>query len=201
MPPQPDTDVISSNPPPPKRFDVEPPPAPPRDLSPQLQAHWIELGELAVSIHDMNYFDMLGVSTSAGPDEVRDAFFALVKKWHPDRLPPELQPLASWNDQIFHHLSEAERVLSDNDERSKYIKSVQGGGGTPREERKLNAILSAAMEFQKVEVLLRRKHYDEAMVILEEILELVPDDADYLATKGMLMFRKHPRTLPFMSAR
>ena len=30
------------------------------------------------------------------------------------------------------------------------------------------------------------------MRILDEILELVPDDADYLATKGMLIFRTHP---------
>lgn len=185
--------AISSNPPPPKRFDIEPPPEPPPNLSSDLLAHWIELSELAVAVHDMNYFEMLGIPSSAGADDVRNAFFALVKKWHPDRLPPALKPLAPWNDQIFHHLSEAERVLSDTAERTKYIKSVQGGGGTPRQDRKLNAILTAAMEFQKVEVLLRRKHYDEAMQILDEILALAPDEADYLATKGMIIFRREPK--------
>ena len=185
---------FSSKPPPPKRFDIEPPPEPPPDLPADKRKHWVELSELARAVHDMNYFEMLGVATSAGADEVRNAFFALVKRWHPDRLPPELKPLAPWNDQIFHHLSEAERVLSDNDERAKYIKSIQGGGGTPRQERKLNAILSAAMEFQKVEVLLRRKHYDEAMRILDEVLELAPSDADYLATKGMLIYRGDPKS-------
>lgn len=185
--------AISATPPAPKRFDIEPPPEPPPNLSSDLLAHWVELSELALAVHDMNYFEMLGVASSAGADDVRNAFFALVKKWHPDRLPAELKALAPWNDQIFHHLSEAERVLSDTAERAKYIKSVQGGGGTPRQERKLNAILTAAMEFQKVEVLLRRKHYDEAMQILDQILELAPDEADYLATKGMIIFRSDPK--------
>ncbi len=172
-------------------FDVEPPPKPPAGLPSELRAFWQEVADFAIAIDTMTYFEMLGIETSAGPDAVREAYFALVKKWHPDRLPPELETLRPWADTIFHHLTEAQKTLIDTEERGKYLKTVQGGGGTPKEERKLAAILSAAMEFQKVEVLIRRKDWDSALRIVEEILQLVPEEADYHAARGLILSKKH----------
>ena len=47
------------------------------------------------------------------------------------------------------------------------------------------------MEFQKVEVHMRRREYDQALDLLAQIMELNPDDADYHATYGWLLFSKH----------
>ncbi len=181
-------------------LDVEPPPQPPATLSEDLKARWTEVAQFAVAIDTMTYFEMLGVDTSASPDAVREAYFAKVKKWHPDRLPPELQALRPWADTIFHHLTEAHKTLADTEERGKYLKAVQGGGGTPKEERKLAAILNAAMEFQKVEVLIRRKDWDSALRILQEILQQVPEEADYHATRGFILLKKHGAEKPDVRA-
>lgn len=177
-------------------FDVEPPPEPPASLSSELRARWKEVADFAVAIDTMTYFQMLGIDTAASPDAVREAYFAQVKKWHPDRLPPELQALRPWADTIFHHLTEAHKTLVDTEERGKYLKAVQGGGGTPKEERKLAAILNAAMEFQKAEVLIRRKDWDGALRIVQEVLQLVPEEADYHATRGLILFKKHGTDAP-----
>ncbi|MEM9070584.1 MAG: DnaJ domain-containing protein [Myxococcota bacterium] len=173
-------------------FDVETPPDPALDLAPEHLIRWNEVSAQCVKIDTMNYFEMLAVERSASAETVRDAYFKQVKKWHPDRLAVEIQALKPWVETIFHHLTEAHRVLTDAEERKKYVSSLaSGSSGTPLEERKLAAILGAAMEFRKVEVLIRRKSLDEALHLLDQILEIVPDDSDYLATRAYILFKQN----------
>ena len=68
---------------------------------------------------------------------------------------------------------------------------MRGGGGTPASDRKLGAIVGAAMEYQKVEVLVRRKDWVEALRILDLNVALSPDEADYHAMKGFVLFQQH----------
>lgn len=170
----------------------EAPPPPPADLSPEHAALWQELLERTAELDNMNYFEMLGVSRSAGPSTVRDAYFALAKKWHPDRLPRELEPLRPWVDTIFHHATRARDTLSDDQKRGEYLKTVQEGGGTPEAERQLNAIITAAMAVQRVEVLVRRREWLEALQTLNEALELNPEDSDAHAMLGWVLFQRNP---------
>lgn len=167
-------------------------PAPPASLSEEHRERWLEIVEFAKRVDTMNYFEMLGVEQTVSPKDVQPAFFQLVKKWHPDRLPTELEPLRETADTIFGHLSDAEKTLTDLEERGKYLKSVQGGGGTPEADRRLAAVLSAALDFQKVEVLERRRRFDEALTLLHQVLEVSDDDPDYHAMHGLLLFRQSP---------
>lgn len=168
--------------------DPDAPVDPPDGLSDELKARWRETATFAQAIDGMNYFEMLGVQTAVSVDDVRDAYFAKVKRWHPDRLPAELAPLHAVADRIFHNLTEAQKTLSDNEERKKHLKAIQNGGGTPETDRKLGIILTAAMEFQKVDVLVRRRDYASAKSLLQEILVAVPDEADYHATLGRVLW-------------
>lgn len=167
----------------------EPPPPPPPGLSLEHEGLWYEIAERAAKIESMNYFDMLGVGKDASPGVVRDAYFALAKKWHPDRLPAELSPLRPWVDTIFFYATQARDTLSDEDRAAEYFRAVQSGGGTPEADRKLNAIVTAAMAVQKVEVLVRRREWLEAMSLLREAVELNPDEADAHAMLGWVIFQ------------
>jgi tetratricopeptide (TPR) repeat protein len=71
------------------------------------------------------------------------------------------------------------------------VRTVRGGGGTPEADRKLQAILTAAMEFQKVEVQARRREWDAALQRLDQVIQLNPEEADYHAFKAWLLFEKH----------
>lgn len=171
--------------------EPEPPPEMPTGLASEHAARWREIVAYAEKIDGQTFFEMLGVPQTVSPDEARTAYFALVKKWHPDRLVPDLLPLKPTAERIFRHLTEAHETLVDVDKRGPYLKAVQGGGGTPKAERELQAVLEAAMQFQKIDVLVRKRDFGTALRLLDEILLLAPDEADYHAARGQVIFKQH----------
>lgn len=74
-----------------------------------------------------DYYDVLGVSRTASPDEIKKAYRRLALKFHPDRNPDNEEAVAS-----FKEASEAFDVLSDAEKRSRYDRfghaGVKGGG-------------------------------------------------------------------------
>lgn len=170
--------------------ESERPPPPPDDLSPGDRALWDEIAQRACSIERENYFEMLGVSRDAPSDHIHRAYLQQVKKWHPDRLPPALQELRPHVERVFRYLTRADETLTHDENRGKYLATVQDGGGTPEAERKLGLIVQAAMEFRKVEVLMRRRDWDGALRLLDDVLALQDEEPDYHATRGWILFQK-----------
>lgn len=69
-----------------------------------------------------NHFEVLGVTPGASSDQVRDAFHALSRKFHPDRYHGrQLGSFKAKLDTIFKRLVEANNVLTDPDKRQKYL--------------------------------------------------------------------------------
>lgn len=199
---EPAPDAVAEAPPKVIRPD-DPPSAPPvpDGLAPELGEKWKHIAERAAAIEHETYFQMLDIPTDAGADRASQAYLQQVKLWHPDRLPQELGELRPWVQRIFRYLTDAKNTLTDETQRGRYFKAVQGGGGTPAHDRRLEAVLTAAMEFQKVEILARRRNWEQAWERLETVLELNPEEADYLAMKAYLLFQRHgtdPKVLPRM---
>ncbi|MCC6872765.1 MAG: DnaJ domain-containing protein [Sandaracinaceae bacterium] len=168
----------------------------PATLSPALQALWKEVEERAHAMETQNYYEMLGVARDANAAAIQKAYFGLVKKWHPDRVPAELAPLRPQVESIFRYLTRAQETLCDTEKRGQYLATVQDGGGTPEAEKKLSEIVQAAMDFRKVEVFLRQRQFDQALALVERILEVTQEDADYHAAQGWALFSLHPTSAP-----
>lgn len=168
--------------------EPELPPDPPADISEAHRELWLEVKARCAAIENENYFEMLGVAREAPVSAVQPAYFKLVKKWHPDRVPKELAELRPYVEAIFRHLTRAQEILSDEAERGSYLTTVQEGGGTPEADRKLAMIIQAAMEFRKVEVMMRRGELDDALELVDAILEFNADDPDYHATRGWIVY-------------
>jgi tetratricopeptide (TPR) repeat protein len=173
-----------------------PPPLPP-ELSDELTKQWKEVADFVVAIDAMNYFEMLEITKNTQGQAVRDAYFEKAKKWHPDRLPPELMPLREFSDVIFYHLTKAKDTLTDASKRKDYIKSVEAGGGTPESARHVNAIVESAMAMQRAEVFLKRHDWQGALELAEEAAELNAEDADAMAMKAWCLFQLSRGKPPF----
>jgi curved DNA-binding protein CbpA len=169
-----------------------PPPAIPNGLSAQDEARWRELSALYSKLDDINHFELLNIKPDAKPNDISNAYFLLVKKYHPDRLPAALSPLSRCAQMIFDRITEANETLSNREQRDEYLRSVAVGGGTRASERMMRDVLESAVEFQKVEVLLKRREYPQAMQLLDSAIAKNPEEPDYLATQGWLLHLMNP---------
>lgn len=81
-----------------------------------------------------DYYDVLGVSRSAAPEEIKRAFRKIALESHPDRNPGDAEAEAR-----FKEASEAYAVLSDDERRKRYDRmghsAFQSAGGGPGYER------------------------------------------------------------------
>jgi molecular chaperone DnaJ len=81
---------------------------------------------------DRDYYDILGVKKSASDDEIKKAYRALAKKFHPDKNKGNKDA-----ENKFKEISEANAVLSDKEKRAQYDRlgreafSFGGGAGGP----------------------------------------------------------------------
>ena len=62
-----------------------------------------------------DYYEVLGVSKGATPDEIKKAYRKLAKQYHPDLNPDNKDAEAK-----FKEVNEAYEILSDADKRDKY---------------------------------------------------------------------------------
>ena len=77
-----------------------------------------------------DYYEVLGVTKAASPDELKKAYRKLAMQYHPDRNPSAEAP-----DQ-FKEINRAYEVLSDTDLRARYDRfghqGVEGAGAGPQ---------------------------------------------------------------------
>lgn len=75
-----------------------------------------------------DYYQVLGVSKDASPDDIKKAYRKLAMQYHPDRNPDNKE-----SEEKFKEAAEAYEVLSDQDKRSRYDQvghdAFQGGAG------------------------------------------------------------------------
>lgn len=200
-PPPPSTGARSSVPPPPPGSGAGPgtsrkksaPAVPARQVDdPELEAKRKEIISRAEKIETQSYFEMLEVSKESSSDAVRDAYFKLAKVFHPDRARAGLEDLRDTLEYIFSNINEAYSTLSDKEKRARYLSLLREGGGTMADQKKIQGIVDAAMNYQKAEVCLRRKDFAEAERLAQLAVEASPDDGEYLALAAWIQLSQRP---------
>jgi tetratricopeptide (TPR) repeat protein len=172
------------------------PPVPPPTLSRELTDRWHEIVDRAATIDRADYFMMLDVHRGAKRDEIETAFIALVKRWHPDRLPPELTAVRDACSRVFGRMSEAHATLTDDEQRARYMRLLADGSGSPETQATVAKVVEAATNFQKAEVCFRRNDLDQAEIFCRKALEDDPTQPDYHALLAWLIALKPASQTP-----
>ncbi len=183
---------------PPPKPAMQPPPAKaPTDLA----ARRAEVQARAASIENETYFEVLGITRSAAPEEVRNAYFALAKRWHPDRTPAELHELKPLVAGVFARVGEAYAVLNDAEKRAAYVKSLETPATTARsaaEEEQVVRAVNAVVEFQKAEVLVKKHDIHAAERHIRLAADADPGQPEYTTLLAWIMAlrRGEPKEVP-----
>jgi tetratricopeptide (TPR) repeat protein len=176
-------------------------PAPPaHSSSPALRAARVpeapEIAQLRAEIVgradrvDETFYEVLGLPKDVPQADVRPAFLALAKKWHPDRIPPELADLREAAGRIFARMTEASQVLADLTERREYDKKLRRAGREAEEQEHVQRVLRASMAFQKAEVFFKRNNLVAAEAEARQALADDPEQADHVALVAWLAAQK-----------
>lgn len=80
-----------------------------------------------------SYYSIIGVSSNASAEEIKRAYLKLAQKYHPDRFQDPKEKEKAHN--RFSKVTESYRVLSDENLRAEYDKSLQKGV-KPKDEAK-----------------------------------------------------------------
>ncbi|AKT37757.1 DnaJ domain-containing protein [Chondromyces crocatus] len=145
----------------------------------RVAARKAEIEARAATIETEDLFQVLGVTQEVAPERIRTSYFALAKQWHPDRLPVELQEVKPLVSKVFARISEAYQTLTDPERRREYVASLAEGAPEDDEE-KLARAFDAALEFQKAEVLVKKRDLVNAEVLVRRAVEADPDQPEYV---------------------
>jgi tetratricopeptide (TPR) repeat protein len=171
-------------------------PIPPPSLPPELAERWLEIVQRAATIDRADYFMMLDIARDASQADVESAFFALAKRWHPDRLPPELGSVRDACSRVFGRISEAHATLTDEEQRTVYMRLLIDGSGSPETQATVAKVIEAATSFQKAEVCLRRNDVAQAETFCRKALDDDATQPDYLAMLAWLLALKEENQSP-----
>jgi tetratricopeptide (TPR) repeat protein len=148
-----------------------------------------ELRERLDRVQGQNYFELLGVPEGASIEAVRRVFIELAKRFHPDRVrDDETRMLAA---DLFGRMSEAHETLVHPSRRDAYLQSLaakRDGSDGPV----TTAIVAAELQFQRGEVLYKKRDYREALRNFTTALELNDQEGEFHAYFGWTQLLCNP---------
>jgi curved DNA-binding protein CbpA len=138
------------------------------------------LREIAPRASEASFFARLGIPPTAGRDEVKAAFLALARQFHPDLFAgPAMADLQDTVRGFFAAVNEAYQVLSDDKRRAEHLAALKGGGTTNPQRAE-----AARIDFQKGEACMRTRDFARARGFLESATRADPR-AEYQAALAL----------------
>jgi len=139
-----------------------------------------------------DHYQVLGLDSRAGGDAIRSAYYALARRYHPDRLrATPLADLLPAAEVFFARVTEAYNTLSKADLRKEYDVLRMQSKRTEEAARSDTGFL-ARQNFLRGRTLAREKKVQEALTFLENAVRMDDGQADYHLELGQLLAR-NPR--------
>lgn len=146
-----------------------------------------------------DYYTLLGLEQSASPDVIRNAYFALARKLHPDRLSAiGIADEARNAQRLMAQINAAFAVLNDPAKRDEYLSVLARGGAAAvrAEEARADELAMRVMRaeelFKQGEMALRRDQLATALQAFQQAVELQPNESEYQAMLAWTQFAAAP---------
>lgn len=152
-----------------------------------------DLGAMAERLRGRDYFAVLGVSRSATDDEIRNAYFALAKRTHPDRFSGASEALHRVAEELFSLISRAYETLGHRDRRNQYLREELTRERDRAEVEEGERALRAELAFQRGLAALKRKAPEQALEQFREAVAQYPEEGEYHAYLGFAFWLADPK--------
>ena len=164
--------------------------------TPEEQAIRDDIAAKHASLHTANYYDLLGITVTANDAEIKKAYYAMAKKYHPDRHhSPYLQDVHGLLEELFVKITNAYKKLSQPLERRRYdatlrTEAPRGETAPSTETRKAPPPpaessdptpmdIYAAKQFQLGKRYFEEMSYFDAIQCLKEAVRVSPEKVSY----------------------
>lgn len=135
-----------------------------------------------------DYYKILNIRRDASVDEVKEAYFKSIKKFHPDanmNFPENIRIKA---ERIFTKVTKAYEILSDEHKRKTFDEKEE----LTKFREQANSIYEAEIIYAEGEMLLRQKNFKEAEKKFKEAIGLNPDESAYIGINAWAKYQGAP---------
>lgn len=138
------------------------------------------------------HYTVLGIERDAPRPQIRDAYYSLARRFHPDRFRAgQLQDLLPQIEQYFSKVTEAYNTIYDPERRAEYDQQL----ALPKEAeptRQSETAYLARQNYLRGKALAQQKKLNEAAGFLENAVRLDDNQADFHLELGLVLGR-NPR--------
>jgi curved DNA-binding protein CbpA len=137
--------------------------------------------------HGADHYMVLGVDSKATPNQIREAYYLLARRYHPDRF--STGPLADLRPDIevyFTQVTEAHNTLADPELRKQYDEQRLSTLAKKEDEKQDTAYL-ARENYARAKVLLDKKRLQDAVRFLENAIQLDESKSEYHLELGRVL--------------
>ena len=167
-------------------------------LSTKEKARISEMAERLKEMAEQNYFQWLDLPNEAPLMSVKKAFFKLAQRFHPDKMLDEGEVYARLAEVLFTKVSEAYETLGDEELSAAYVRKHIYGEKDENDlaMEKVQQILNAEAEFKRGQRLLNAGKLVGALGAFKLAMEGYPEEGEYYAYYGYLLFRLKQKSDP-----
>ena len=163
--------------------------SPNSDPSPEAAKMQAEVLDRLDHLDSLDFYELLGVPRNTNTGTIRKAYFLAAKRYHPDAIARlGLQDIRSQTGEVFSKIAEANEVLSNNERRSAYDRSLESGVSGIDVTR----IAQAETCYRKGEILIHMGDFRAALEYMKNAVQLYPEEATYQSDLAWCYYKKSP---------
>jgi len=135
-----------------------------------------------------DYYEILNIKKEASVDEIREAYFISIKKFHPDANMNFPEEIRVKSERIFTKVTKAYEILSDEHKRNTFDEKEE----LSKFREQANSIYEAEIIYSEGEMLLRQRNFKEAEKKFIEAIELNPDESAFVGINAWAKYLGAP---------